>query len=164
MPRQLHRDNGEPQLSLVKDDIVGCLPQRWVGSVPRSIYDSEDIRPPISFHDPGDIKGAQVGTFKKGLESRRCVNPLNPRYKLLDGYSAAPVPTIDAERGKAEHVALPSLRGGGASSSTPNLHSGVALASDRPSLSSSRSASTQCQTPTGVRSHVRLPSGISLPS
>lgn len=122
-PRKLQWDNGEPQLSLLREDIAGTLPQRWVGAVPHNIYDPPEIRPMISFHDPNDIAGAQVGTLKKGLEaSRRCLNPLNPKYTMLDGNpQPQPVPTFDAER--AGVISHPLIRNRGASSSTPNLRS-----------------------------------------
>merc|ERR1711972_1279275 len=95
--------------------IAGTVPQRWVGSVPHNIYDPPDVRPMISFHDPHDIPGAQVGTLKKGIEGTtgRVCNPLNPRYPMLDGDQYGhPVPTsghhvgppaFEAERGQARH-------------------------------------------------------------
>eukprot|EP00440_Ansanella_granifera_P029482 gb/GFBE01032022.1/.p1 GENE.gb/GFBE01032022.1/~~gb/GFBE01032022.1/.p1 ORF type:complete len:547 (+),score=65.98 gb/GFBE01032022.1/:1-1641(+) len=118
-PRKLTRDNGEPQLSLLREDIAGTVPQRWVGSVPTNIYDPPEVRPMISFHDPHDIPGAQVGTLRKGIEgSRRCVNPLNPKYNMLDGNARPqPVPTFEAQR-------HPLLRSQAASSSMPNLRGG----------------------------------------
>merc|ERR1719207_110689 len=78
-PRKLNWDNGEPQFSLLKEDIAGTVPQRWAGSVPFNIYDPPEVKQPISFHDPHDIPGAQVGSLRKGLEgSQRHTNPLNP--------------------------------------------------------------------------------------
>ncbi|CAK9094808.1 Uncharacterized protein SCF082_LOCUS44619 [Durusdinium trenchii] len=98
--KRLHWDNGEPQLSLLREDIAGTVPQRWVGGVPANIYDPPEIRPMMSFHDPHDIPGAQVGSLKKGIEgSRRRVNPLNPKYPMLDGNARPqPVPTFEAQR------------------------------------------------------------------
>merc|ERR1719469_959447 len=119
-PRALTRDNGEPQFSLMRDDIAGGAPQRWIGSVPANIYDSHDIRPVIDYHDPHDIAGAQVSSLKKGIITRRSVNPLNPRYMMLDGDAKPPpVPVMPAER---EHNIHPSLLRQAATSSMPNLH------------------------------------------
>jgi len=101
-PRKLQWDNGEPQLSLLREDIAGTIPQRWVGSVPANIYDPPEVRPMISFHDPHDIPGAQVGSLKKGIEgiTRRQCNPLNPRYPMLDGeVRPQPLPLLENERG-----------------------------------------------------------------
>merc|ERR1719207_331649 len=84
-PRKLQWDNGEPQLSLLREDIAGTVPQRWVGSVPANIYDPPDVRPMISFHDPHDIPGTQVGSLPRGLTTYRVTNPMNPRYQMLDG-------------------------------------------------------------------------------
>ncbi|CAE8581816.1 unnamed protein product [Polarella glacialis] len=116
-PRKLTRDNGEPQLSLLREDIAGTVPQRWVGAVPSNIYDPPEVRPMMSFHDPHDIPGAQVGTLKKGIVSGRSCNPLNPYYPMLDGNARPqPVPSFEAQR----HPLLRS-QGMGASSSMPNL-------------------------------------------
>jgi hypothetical protein len=136
--RQLHRDNREPQLSLATQDIHGCVPQRFVGSVPANIYDHPDMRPMISFHDPGDIAGAQVSSLRKGLEgSYRTTNPLNPRYQTLDG-TVLPhpgMPVMDTERGPAHHLhpghapLMHSLNNGsgfGRATSLPDLAGGVA--------------------------------------
>jgi len=120
--RVLHWDNGEPQLSLLREDIAGTVPQRWVGGVPTNVYDPPEIRPLMSFHDPHDIPGAQVGSLKKGIEgSRRRVNPLNPKYPMLDGNARPqPVPTFEAQR-------HPMLRNPSSTSSMPNLHSSRSL-------------------------------------
>mmetsp|Transcript_109296 Transcript_109296/g.172227 ORF Transcript_109296/g.172227 Transcript_109296/m.172227 type:complete len:349 (+) Transcript_109296:60-1106(+) len=66
-PRQLHRDNGEPQASLIRDDLPGAMPQAYKGCLPFSIYDPPEITP-ISRHtqlDCSDIDGAQTGTRKR---------------------------------------------------------------------------------------------------
>jgi hypothetical protein len=126
--RKLQWDNGEPHFSLMREDIAGTVPQRWIGSVPANIYDHHEDRPMISFHDPHDIPGAQVGSLKKGLEgvAQRQLNPLNPKYSSLDGDTRpCPVPHIEAERGhpRASIGSHPMLRNRtpGGSSSTPNL-------------------------------------------
>merc|ERR1712217_472464 len=108
-PRRLHWDNGEPQLSLIREDIPGTVPQRFVGAVPTNIYDPPDVRPVIDFHDPHDIPGAQVGSLRRGLPGNRQVNPLNPNYTMLDG---------DPRR--APH---PMLQGRASAQSFPDLHS-----------------------------------------
>lgn len=124
-PRKLQWDNGEPQFSLLREDIAGAAPQRWAGAVPFNIYDPPDVKPAISFHDPHDIPGAQVGTLKKGIEgsirTRNPLDPLCPDYQLLDG-SKRPAPTpvpaggVEAERGH------PTLRRAAANTmSLPNL-------------------------------------------
>jgi len=147
-PRKLQWDNGEPQFSLLREDIAGAAPQRWVGAVPFNIYDPPQVKPAISFHDPHDIPGAQVGTLKKGIEgSVRILNPvdpLQPDYQMLDGFKrppnsptpyshlqTQPVPEgyIEAERGHAKgppqlhQSQQPTLQRAGANSmSLPNLH------------------------------------------
>jgi len=126
-PRKLQWDNGEPHFSLMREDIAGTVPQRWVGSVPQNIYDPPEVRPMMTFHDPHDIPGAQVGSLKKGIVTGRVLNPLNPRYPMLDGDQkpdAVPV-MVEAERqhpgAHAHHL---TRQGGlGASSSLPNLRS-----------------------------------------
>lgn len=121
-PRKLQWDNGEPQFSLVREDIAGTVPQRWIGAVPINIYDPPEVKEVISFHDVHDIPGAQVGTLKKGIEgSRRAgsTNPLNPRYKMLDGdVRPQPVPVFDAERNMPTHSLVQSRA---QASSLPNL-------------------------------------------
>lgn len=126
-PRKLHWDNGEPHLSLLREDIAGAVPQRFVGSVPANIYDPPDVRPAISFHDPHDIPGAQVSSLRKGIETGRQLDPLNPKYKLLDGDRMPhPVPVFEAERGSAHHIhpMLQQRQGGGGMASAPDLLSG----------------------------------------
>lgn len=63
--KRLTWDNGEPHLSLLREDIAGALPQRWVGTIPANIYDAPEMRPMITHHDPHDIPGAQVGTLDR---------------------------------------------------------------------------------------------------
>eukprot|EP00439_Symbiodinium_sp_Y106_P045695 s2993_g5.t2 len=114
-----------PRLELLlynNEDIAGALPQRWVGTIPANIYDAPEMRPMITHHDPHDIPGAQVGTLKKGIEgSRRSVNPLNPRYPMLDGNARPqPLPTFEAQR----HPMLRSQRG---ATSMPNLRGSRSL-------------------------------------
>lgn len=63
-PRQLHKDNGEPQASLIRGDIAGAVSQRFKGGMPFSIYDPPEVTP-YSGHmqlDCSDIEGAQTGT------------------------------------------------------------------------------------------------------
>lgn len=65
--RQLHRDNGEPQASLIRSDIAGAVSQRYKGCMPYSIYDPPEITP-FSGHmqlDCSDIEGTQTGTRKQ---------------------------------------------------------------------------------------------------
>jgi len=127
-PRKLQWDNGEPQLSLQRQDLPGAVPQRYVGHVKHNIYDPPEVRPMVSFHDPHDIPGAQVGSLKRGLASRRSVNPLNPAYTMLDGDDRHPAPVIEAERGSAQHM-HPMMRSHNGTSSMPNLHGGGATPS-----------------------------------
>jgi hypothetical protein len=126
-PRKLQWDNGEPQFSLMREDIAGTVPQRWVGAVPFNIYDPPEVKPAISFHDPHDIPGAQVGTLKKGIEGSGrggSTNPLNPRYKMLDGdVRPQPVPVFEAERNPAMLHSMMQSRA--QASSLPNLHARV---------------------------------------
>jgi hypothetical protein len=84
-PRKLQWDNGEPFFALLTEDIAGAAPQRWVGAVPFNVYDPPEKKPIISFHEPQDIPGTQVGSLRKGIVTGRSTNPLNPRYVMLDG-------------------------------------------------------------------------------
>eukprot|EP00439_Symbiodinium_sp_Y106_P073003 s1605_g13.t1 len=67
-PRVLHRDNGEPQASLIRADIPGAVPQRYKGHVPINIYDTHTVTPFSRFTglSCSDIEGAQTGTRKSG--------------------------------------------------------------------------------------------------
>lgn len=68
-PRQLHRDNGEPQASLIRRDIPGAVPQRFKGTLPFNLYDPPEVTPVLPKHlglDVDDIDGAQTGTRKEG--------------------------------------------------------------------------------------------------
>jgi len=84
-PRKLQWDNGEPFFNLLTEDVAGARPQRWVGAVPFNIYDPAEKKPIISFHEPQDIPGTQVGSLRKGIVTMRNINPLQPRYTMLDG-------------------------------------------------------------------------------
>merc|ERR1712232_598115 len=67
-PRVLHRDNGEPQASLIRRDIGGAVPQRYKGVMPFSIYDPPEVTP-IAKHlglDCSDIEAAQPGSRTPG--------------------------------------------------------------------------------------------------
>lgn len=65
-PKILTRDNGEPQCSLIKEDIPGAGPQRYKGCVPFNIYDPQEVTPYSQFHGCEDIEGAKAGTRKGG--------------------------------------------------------------------------------------------------
>mmetsp|Transcript_9903 Transcript_9903/g.26131 ORF Transcript_9903/g.26131 Transcript_9903/m.26131 type:complete len:342 (+) Transcript_9903:97-1122(+) len=67
-PRVLHRDNGEPQASLIRRDIGGAVPQRYKGGTPFSIFDPPSVTPFATGLglDCSDIPGAQPGTRKPG--------------------------------------------------------------------------------------------------
>jgi hypothetical protein len=66
--RLLHRDNGEPQNSLIRRDIAGTVPQRRKGATYFNLYDSPEITPHAKGLglDCSDIPGAQSGTRKPG--------------------------------------------------------------------------------------------------
>lgn len=67
-PRIRHRDNGEPQASLIRSDLPGALPQRFKGHLPFNLYDPPEVTP-YSRHlglETKDIEGAQTGTRKAG--------------------------------------------------------------------------------------------------
>lgn len=99
-PRRLHRGNGEPQRSLVSGDIDGARPQRWLGAQPFSLYDSHELRPSTSFHDPSDIPGARACTLRRGLKSTgRSTNPLDPVYAELGEKHLSELPLLETERG-----------------------------------------------------------------
>lgn len=67
-PRVLHRDNGEPQASLMRRDVGGAVPQRYKGGTPFNIYDAPEVTPFYGHIglDCSDIPGAQPGTRKPG--------------------------------------------------------------------------------------------------
>lgn len=70
-PAVRHRDNGEPQASLIRSDIPGAVPQRYKGAMPFNLYDSHEVTPCINRHlglDCKDIEGAQTGTRKAGTK------------------------------------------------------------------------------------------------
>lgn len=70
-PTKLHRDNGEPQASLIRSDIAGAVPQRYKGVLPFNMYDSHEVTPCTKRHiglDCADIEGAQTGTRKAGTK------------------------------------------------------------------------------------------------
>jgi len=70
-PAVRHRDNGEPQASLIRSDIAGAVPQRYKGAMPFNLYDSHEVTPSIGRHlglDCKDIEGAQTGTRKAGTK------------------------------------------------------------------------------------------------
>lgn len=72
-PRVLHRDNGEPQASLVRADLPGAVPQRYKGAMPFSIYDPPEVTPYARYSglDCSDIEGTQPGTRRGALSSFR---------------------------------------------------------------------------------------------
>lgn len=67
-PRVLHRDNGEPQNSLIRTDIAGAVPQRFKGLTPFNLYDPPEVTPHADHLglDCSDIPGAQAGTRMPG--------------------------------------------------------------------------------------------------
>lgn len=65
-PRQLTREQGLPQYSLLSRDIDGAVPQRRVGSLAHSIYNPNVTPRMSSTLQSADIPGAQVGTRKPG--------------------------------------------------------------------------------------------------
>jgi hypothetical protein len=64
--RQLHRDNGEPQASLIRGDIAGAVSQRYKGGMPFNIYDPPEVTPYSAYGqlDCSDIEGTQTGSRK----------------------------------------------------------------------------------------------------
>jgi len=66
--RVLHKDNGEPQASLIRGDLPGAVPQRFKGHLPVNIYDPPEVTPYSLFTGLhcSDIEGAQTGTRKGG--------------------------------------------------------------------------------------------------
>lgn len=66
-PKQVIRDNGEPQTSLCTSDIPGARPMRRAGVMPIHIYGPAGKRPPQSVNlDTGNIDGAQADTRNRG--------------------------------------------------------------------------------------------------
>eukprot|EP00405_Crypthecodinium_cohnii_P035731 CAMPEP_0206529136 /NCGR_PEP_ID=MMETSP0325_2-20121206/2420_1 /ASSEMBLY_ACC=CAM_ASM_000347 /TAXON_ID=2866 /ORGANISM="Crypthecodinium cohnii, Strain Seligo" /LENGTH=344 /DNA_ID=CAMNT_0054024991 /DNA_START=14 /DNA_END=1044 /DNA_ORIENTATION=+ len=67
--RQLHRDNHEPQNSLIRNDIPGAMPMRYKGCIPFNIQDPPQLTARSNRHmglDCSDIEGTQPGTRKAG--------------------------------------------------------------------------------------------------
>eukprot|EP00929_Paragymnodinium_shiwhaense_P083381 TRINITY_DN44400_c0_g1_i1.p1 TRINITY_DN44400_c0_g1~~TRINITY_DN44400_c0_g1_i1.p1 ORF type:complete len:360 (+),score=38.02 TRINITY_DN44400_c0_g1_i1:89-1168(+) len=67
-PRVLHKDNGEPQASLIRRDIGGAVPQRYKGAMPFNIYDPPEVTPfgnHLGLHC-ADIEKAQTGSRTPG--------------------------------------------------------------------------------------------------
>lgn len=60
--RVLHRDNGEPQASLLHRDIPGAVSQRYKGLLPYNIYDPPEVTPFARGLDVSDIEGTAPGT------------------------------------------------------------------------------------------------------
>merc|ERR1712232_768376 len=151
----------------LREDIAGTIPQRWIGSVPANIYDPPEVRPMISFHDPHDIPGAQVGSLKKGIEgiTRRQCNPLNPRYPMLDGEARPqPLPLLENERGnpRAGLGAHPMLQSRmlSSTSAAPDLRSGRAT----PQQTQMNRNYSSTQLGGGAQQGMRPPSGAVTPS
>eukprot|EP00441_Pelagodinium_beii_P046572 CAMPEP_0197622344 /NCGR_PEP_ID=MMETSP1338-20131121/2698_1 /TAXON_ID=43686 ORGANISM="Pelagodinium beii, Strain RCC1491" /NCGR_SAMPLE_ID=MMETSP1338 /ASSEMBLY_ACC=CAM_ASM_000754 /LENGTH=383 /DNA_ID=CAMNT_0043192071 /DNA_START=42 /DNA_END=1191 /DNA_ORIENTATION=+ len=72
-PRVLHRDNGEPQASLIRSDLPGAVPQRRKGHMPFSIYDPPEVT-------PSQMEPAWIVRTSKGLrqeQKRLARNELN---------------------------------------------------------------------------------------
>lgn len=65
-PRTLIWDNGEPQSSLIREDIMGACPQRFKGGLPFNLYDPPEVTPYSRVCDASDIDFAQAGTRKPG--------------------------------------------------------------------------------------------------
>ena len=68
------KDKGMRYMS--NDDIYGSFP----GSLNRYARFSCDRS---SLYSSGDIEGAKAGTKMKGIVTKRCTNPLNPKYQYL---------------------------------------------------------------------------------
>lgn len=66
VPRTLTRDNGEPFLSLFRDDLPSAAPQRHIGTLPYNIYGPPGSRPFSTSLDTVDIPGAQADTLPRG--------------------------------------------------------------------------------------------------
>jgi hypothetical protein len=154
-PRRRQWDNGQPQYALQTEDIAGARSQRWVGEVPVNIYDPPEVRPMIDFHDPCDVPGAQVGTLKKGIVTKRQLNPLMPHYPMLDGdQRPPPVPVIPGERAHNHH---PSLQRMNRAASAADLRSGAGTPQSAgggrglPRVASEGSLQPGRQTPNGSR-------------
>lgn len=65
-PRTLMRDNGEPQLSLLREDLPTAAPMRRIGALPYSMYGPPGNRRFSASLDTHDIFGAQADTLPRG--------------------------------------------------------------------------------------------------
>jgi hypothetical protein len=75
-PRVLHnvRAFNEPVI------LTGSRPQRYVGCIPHSSMETSTIpRPNVQ------PTGSRANTLHRGIKTRRCTNPLEPSYSLLNG-------------------------------------------------------------------------------
>ena len=75
-PRKLIRNLSVPACA----PIDKSTPQRYVGCLPHSSVGAGGILRP-----GGMPTGSRVGSLKRGLVTKRAVDPLDPNYRLLDG-------------------------------------------------------------------------------
>lgn len=65
-PKTLIKDNGEPTLSLLREDLPAATPMRRIGSLPYSMYGPPGNRRFSASLDTQDICGAQADTLPRG--------------------------------------------------------------------------------------------------
>jgi len=78
-PLQRYRKTPSISRSLETADIVGSRSQRFVGTQPYNIYST--VRNVNDSAIQNYIVGARSGSFKRGLVTKRCTNPLDPTYQ-----------------------------------------------------------------------------------
>merc|ERR1719388_457701 len=81
IPRTLIRDNGEPTLSLLREDLPAATPMRRIGSLPYSMYGPPGNRRFSASLDTQDIHGAQADTLPRG--------PRMPQSQAREGVNSS---------------------------------------------------------------------------
>eukprot|EP00434_Breviolum_minutum_P005372 symbB.v1.2.004737.t2/scaffold275.1/size244369/7 len=94
--RVLHKDNGEPQASLIRGDLPGAVPQRFKGHLPVNIYDPPEVTPYSLFTGLhcSDIEGAQTGTRKGQVEAEASA-VTQTSVQFLKGIQYQALPYLD---------------------------------------------------------------------
>jgi hypothetical protein len=108
-PKTRARDNGEPTLSLVREDLPTACPMRRIGSLPYSIYGPPGNRRFSASLDTQDINGAQADTLPRG--------PRMPQRTAQDGQNTS----MGSPRAMPACLDISDVPGAKAGSVAPNL-------------------------------------------
>lgn len=82
-PRILHKESNKDQYNLLTMDIGGAQ----ASTFGNKMFKEKNRRNFIDTNNITDINGAKIGTLKKGLQTKRKINPLDPEYKLSDRFT-----------------------------------------------------------------------------